>query len=280
MYLYNEALPEITKRSATVLEKIKAIHAIILAGANYLGLEDVDEQVDDQDLRRRIKQLRPGNVRSESAADLLQYHMGMKGKGKFTFEGKVEELKISIPSPSETALPVILQQYSLLVERLKTQMKTVSTHEAVRIAMFLSELLTLTHPFFDGNGRTSRAFFTLLLMESGHPPYIIESTDPTVRQTTIDGTQNMIGILYEVYPDCLPDSILRKMDASRQFFLKDLIARTDATTDHDIKERRLSLEALLQATTKDVTTEDIKRCIPDTIVAFCEELPITYNSET
>lgn len=51
-----------------------------------------------------------------------------------------------------------------------------SLHPIVRVSMFHHRFVWI-HPFFDGNGRTARLIFNLLLMSEGFPPAIILKVD-------------------------------------------------------------------------------------------------------
>jgi len=49
-------------------------------------------------------------------------------------------------------------------------------HPIVRVCIFHHRFVWI-HPFFDGNGRTARLIFNLLLMSTGYPPAIILKVD-------------------------------------------------------------------------------------------------------
>jgi len=49
-------------------------------------------------------------------------------------------------------------------------------HAVIRTSIFHHRLVWI-HPFFDGNGRTARLVFNLLLMSEGYPPAIILTVD-------------------------------------------------------------------------------------------------------
>lgn len=71
---------------------------------------------------------------------------------------------------------------ALLVDELMDELITwyhteaQSLHPIVRVSMFHHRFVWI-HPFFDGNGRTARLIFNLLLMSEGFPPAIILKVD-------------------------------------------------------------------------------------------------------
>lgn len=56
------------------------------------------------------------------------------------------------------------------------QVESVDLPMVVRVAIFHHRFVWI-HPFFDGNGRTIRLIFNLILMQAGFPPAIILSND-------------------------------------------------------------------------------------------------------
>lgn len=56
------------------------------------------------------------------------------------------------------------------------QVESVDLPVVVRVAIFHHRFVWI-HPFFDGNGRTIRLIFNLILMQAGFPPAIILSND-------------------------------------------------------------------------------------------------------
>lgn len=73
--------------------------------------------------------------------------------------------------------PSFLDVPSLMRELISWLHKSQKTHNAIELAALLHHKLTHIHPFWDGNGRTSRLVMNILILEAGYPLAIILKND-------------------------------------------------------------------------------------------------------
>lgn len=65
-----------------------------------------------------------------------------------------------------------------LMEEFMTWLNSESTQmHPIELAALAHYKLVYIHPFYDGNGRTSRLLMNLILMQAGYPPVIIRKED-------------------------------------------------------------------------------------------------------
>ena len=89
----------------------------------------------------------------------------------------------------------------------------------VELAALLHHKLVYIHPFFDGNGRTSRLTMNLLLMQAGYPLVIILKND---RKKYYDALSKADGGKYESLIKFIAQSVERSLD----IYLKTLTPAT------------------------------------------------------
>lgn len=73
--------------------------------------------------------------------------------------------------------PNALKVYDLVHELIQWVATDFESHHPLVSACMLHHRFVWIHPFFDGNGRTIRLIFNLMLMKYGYPPAIILKTD-------------------------------------------------------------------------------------------------------
>ena len=87
--------------------------------------------------------------------------------------------KISFANPSDVAQKMhdLLNKTNSLLDKYFSNSKD-SIHPILLASDFHLDYVTI-HPFYDGNGRTTRILTNLILISCGYPPIIIKETDKT-----------------------------------------------------------------------------------------------------
>lgn len=76
-----------------------------------------------------------------------------------------------------TEIPKALEALDSEVDEIIKIKETVALSEYIRRLSMLHHKLTVVHPFGDGNGRTTRAFYNILLMQKGIYPIYIKADE-------------------------------------------------------------------------------------------------------
>jgi Fic family protein len=108
--------------------------------------------------------------------DILYIHAIVLDKIDKRIAGRIRDGNVRITGASFTP-PDALQVEEQLQELIDWyHNEGAQLHAVVRASIFHHRLVWI-HPFFDGNGRTARLVFNLLLMSEGYPPAIILTVD-------------------------------------------------------------------------------------------------------
>lgn len=139
----------------TVVEHLEAInHAqaidLITAKAKSINRKELSIQ-DSLDIHRCILQ----NIDSTHAGVFRECSVRITGS--------------MVPRPNYLKVPELMNNFMNTV--------TTSTDHIAKIAADAHLRFVHIHPFVDGNGRTARLFFNLLLLQEGYPLAIIEKED-------------------------------------------------------------------------------------------------------
>jgi Fic family protein len=111
-----------------------------------------------------------------NASGILQIHGLVLQKIEKEFAGRYRNAGVRI-SGANFVPPNALKVDSLMEELIEwVKDENNSLHTIVKAAIFHHRFVWI-HPFFDGNGRTVRLVFNLLLMKEGFPPAIILKND-------------------------------------------------------------------------------------------------------
>lgn len=108
--------------------------------------------------------------------DILAVHNLIMQRIERDFAGRYRNAGVRISGANFTP-PNALKVHDLMEELIQwanEEFKTV--HVAIKATIFHHRFVWI-HPFFDGNGRTARLLYNLLLMEAGYPPAIILKND-------------------------------------------------------------------------------------------------------
>ncbi|MDX2135245.1 MAG: Fic family protein [Saprospiraceae bacterium] len=114
--------------------------------------------------------------RDMTAADILEVHALVMNKLEKDFAGRYRNAGVRIAGAN--FVPPNALKVPGLVDELLEWANTADAGWpiAVKAAVFHHRFVWI-HPFFDGNGRTARLMFNLLLMQRGYPPAIILRND-------------------------------------------------------------------------------------------------------
>lgn len=138
------------------------------------SLREHFEAVNHQDAIEYIETLAdPSYVLNSS--DILEVHALVLQKIEKEFAGRFRTSGVRISGANFTP-PNALKIVDLIDELVEWTNTTKSIHICVLSAIFHHRFVWI-HPFFDGNGRTARLLFNLLLMKEGYPPAIILKND-------------------------------------------------------------------------------------------------------
>ncbi len=133
------------------------------------------EAVNHQEAIELIEVLARSTYRLQ-AADILQVHAFVLQKIEKEFAGRYRNAGVRIAGanfgpPNALKIDDLMEELIAWVNDAGN-----SLHPVVASTIFHHRLVWI-HPFFDGNGRTARLIFNLLLMKSGFPPAIILKND-------------------------------------------------------------------------------------------------------
>jgi Fic family protein len=120
-----------------------------------------------QDLVREHYQLK--------ASDILTIHALVLQRIEKEFAGRYRNAGVRITGANFT--PPNALKVDALMEDLISWVNEKNNIPVVVKAMIFHHRMVWIHPFFDGNGRTVRLMFNLLLMSAGYPPAIILQQD-------------------------------------------------------------------------------------------------------
>lgn len=116
-----------------------------------------------------------GRIGSSTLEDLLQIHRRVLGFVDPVEGGRLRATQVFVadfvPAPPED-VPVLMNDF---VEWLNSE-EALSLHP-VEFAALAHYKLVVIHPFYDGNGRTSRLLMNWILMQAGFPPVTIKVED-------------------------------------------------------------------------------------------------------
>ena len=110
------------------------------------------------------------------AIDILNVHELVLNNIMDDFAGRLRQGMIRIVGanfvpPNARLVPDLLDELVDFVNH------NPSSHDFITLASIFHHRFVWIHPFFDGNGRTARLIFNLLLMSAGFPPAIILKVD-------------------------------------------------------------------------------------------------------
>lgn len=161
--------------SLTLVEtKIVAEHGITIGGKS---LREHFEVINHENAIRYITSLVSDNY-SIRAIDVLKIHEMVMKNIDDSFAGRIRNGAVKIIGAN--FVPPAPNKVSDLLDDLIhfTNVNRDGLHPLI-LAVVLHHKLVWIHPFFDGNGRTSRLAMNLLLMKAGFPPSIILKNDRT-----------------------------------------------------------------------------------------------------
>jgi len=139
------------------------------------SLREHFEAVNHQDAISFIESL--ANVGYElSEKDILETHALVLQRIEREYAGRYRNAGVRI-SGANFIPPNALKVDELMHDLVQwTRDEALDLHPIVKAAIFHHRFVWI-HPFFDGNGRTVRLLFNLLLMKEGYPPSIILKND-------------------------------------------------------------------------------------------------------
>lgn len=284
--LYIE-LPEIAK-IPDLKDAVLAMHAIALEGADF-SLYRVDQL--SEGVRSKIKEIGcivPGKFRSPEAFPLV----GIRGIQRL---GSVpdEEWGIWIPSPHEERLPLLLSLFFGKVEEMLS--KTDGDKEVSLIILWACQIFLLLHPFYDGNGRVTRAFSSMLLLRKKKSPQFLELRANLLQSKDLNFLNglyaNFLVRLYVKYLEergedginLLPEYIRHTLKGDEPTLeMMELLADkgNDLKKMERVKERQESIEALLELHLGHATIEDLRELFGEEELAFFSSKPGAFTFET
>ncbi|ARN79392.1 restriction endonuclease subunit S [Nonlabens spongiae] len=155
---------------------LKETQMVIQDGITVSGktLREHFEAVNHKDAIEYIEQLISPNYTLRER-DVLNVHELIMDKIDKEFAGRLRNAGVRI-SGAQFLPPNARKVPDLLEELIDWVANSQDFHPIVQAAIFHHRFVYI-HPFFDGNGRTVRLLFNLLLMKEGYPPGIILASD-------------------------------------------------------------------------------------------------------
>lgn len=155
---------------------LKETQMVIQDGITVSGktLREHFEAVNHKDAIEYIEQL-VTPIYTLRERDVLNVHELIMDKIDKEFAGRLRNAGVRI-SGAQFLPPNARKVPDLLEELIDWVTKSQDIHPLVLAAIFHHRFVYI-HPFFDGNGRTVRLLFNLLLMKEGYPPGIILASD-------------------------------------------------------------------------------------------------------
>lgn len=139
------------------------------------SLREHFEAVNHQEAIEYVEKLvNPEYVLSEQ--DILNVHAHVLQKIEKEFAGRFRATGVRI-SGANFVPPNALKVYDLVQDLISWTHAEFDLHHPLVSAAIFHHRFVWIHPFLDGNGRTVRLIFNLLLMQRGYPPAIILKTD-------------------------------------------------------------------------------------------------------
>ncbi|HMP99467.1 MAG TPA: Fic family protein [Cyclobacteriaceae bacterium] len=139
------------------------------------SLREHFEAVNHQDAISYVEDLVSANYKLK-AADILQVHALVLQRIEKEFAGRFRTSGVRI-SGANFVPPNALKVHDYMDELIAWVNKEAKKLHPVVMAAVFHHRFVWIHPFFDGNGRTVRLIFNLLLMKAGYPPAIILKND-------------------------------------------------------------------------------------------------------
>ena len=87
--------------------------------------------------------------------------------------------------PPPVDVPMLMEEFTYWLNSEETQ-----NIRPIEFAALAHYKLVVIHPFYDGNGRTSRLLMNLILMKAGYPPVIIRVQDRLRYYETLEQGNN------------------------------------------------------------------------------------------
>lgn len=139
------------------------------------SLREHFEVINHQDAINFVEELVSANYKLK-ASDILKVHSLVLQRIEKEFAGRYRTSGVRI-SGANFVPPSALKVHDFMDELvLWVNKETKKIHPIVLASIFHHRFVWI-HPFFDGNGRTVRLIFNLLLMKAGYPPAIILKND-------------------------------------------------------------------------------------------------------
>lgn len=139
------------------------------------SLREHFEAVNHQDAIELVEQL-ASHQYPLNASDILSVHGLVLQKIEKEFAGRYRNAGVRI-SGANFVPPNALKVDAFMEELIRWVNEEAPTMNILLKASIFHHRFVWIHPFFDGNGRTVRLLFNLLLMKEGYPPAIILKND-------------------------------------------------------------------------------------------------------
>jgi Fic family protein len=104
--------------------------------------------------------------------DIVDIHLRVLGYVDPPQAGRFRTTQVFVGDftpPAPVDVPILMQEF---LQWLNSE-EALNTHP-IKYAALAHYKLVFIHPFYDGNGRTSRLLMNLILMQAGYPPVAIK----------------------------------------------------------------------------------------------------------
>jgi hypothetical protein len=259
--VYHDTLPTLLLEGASLDDAFKEIHDTAMGGGySATGLKGARKHLAKAGYNAEQFIVPTDRYRDRQTADLLGYTTTIQGLQANQLDGM---FVVHLPCPEEESIPELMAGISNKFEDLLNEVQT--SQDALRLAVWTSQMAFLVHPFYDGNGRACRAAFTYALQCAGQPPIFLENERENrhTRAFTFlsEVSFNMLGRLYAQNMDLLPDFI---PSTKNPITPKDLLGIPGMFfREAHKKQRQESVENLLARHISVATMSDIRNLFTD-----------------
>ena len=166
-----EKLPKIAQ-IPDLKSALQALHAKAMRDYSPQAILAVQQLADETKCAIvNTKLFQPGEFRSAETFRLLGNRRISIQSPYFIQIGR-ESFRVWIELPGEEKLPVLLDCF---IQKVESLLNSTEDDEKIHlIVLWASHIFILLHPFYDGNGRVSRAFSSLLLLRKKREPQWLE----------------------------------------------------------------------------------------------------------
>ena len=168
--------------------------------------------------------------------DLLDIHLRVLGFADPTQAGRFRNTQVFVGEftpPNPLDVPVLMKEFISWLNSDEQQ-----TMHPIEFAALAHYQLVYIHPFYDGNGRTSRLLMNLILMQAGYPAVTIKVEDrlhyyETLQSANRGDIRPFIRFIAECTEETLDEYLIATMETPTQYIIQNMLD-TDAANARNV----------------------------------------------